>query len=1035
MNHRNPTKSISIAIAALATAATTMVHAIQLEGYEAAFGLAPEQVSKQFTAQEISSSSPANAFFPKEPVEFTWQLTNLTDQPIEAKGTVNVYTYKTMSDQIDCFKLSCERTGELKPATFRASIPANGWSDSTVKLQIPDEYGAYVAVIDIDGCGRQFGAAFIRCPRPVPGKVQFPTYAMDIPTYNVCEPALALFQRIGVKGVRIEWGYECTTNQFFEGYMKRLDEVLNGFADHDITVMITMAAAGHAQQPNGDFRPWLEDDGTQTSIQQRDMVALPSFDNDYRAFSARIAATYGWPRGPVNAMELWNEPWEGISISGWGSDMVRYREIFTAMAQGIEQARQAWGVDVLIGGTCSTMNTEDKLFCDGTDDFLKWLDFTSIHYQPLAAWGPLVKKWVQRDNPRGPTRIWDTESWIANSEDRVAAAIASMRAQGQSRTAGVLHDASYNIQRFRRADENGVMREQTVVQTWAPALAVATVQQYIGQREFKEILFKNGLPWVFVFDGLDGNADDGCAVVVGDLGGLYNRHRILHREVYELGRREQLDAIQAKIDALPSDADKNTRSALENEWLATAVMQNGRMTLSNAKKFTLFDYFGNAIKTGSTIDVPLNGLGYILRTDGSKGSFDALLASIRNADIRGFEPVDITMRDFIAPISEHPALRVSAKNILNRDIKGTIKVAIDGLVIDNAERTVEIPAGESADLEFTVSSGDPLPSNLYKTTVTFDAGADGAFTKSEDMRVNIIAKRAIAVDGDLRDWEGVLPQSARRGGSGAPSQTEKAWLPFATFEEGVADGVAVCHLAYDDAAFYVAMRVADSTPFEGGIRYETRDDDSYFYPDTYYRKNQDGTKTELHWPAGVRHYTYRRQPDIPSADHTDNLQLAFNVVPENEKADYLDYLPGTMPHFMAWPSTDYEFVFNQVADKFGGGTEIWKLYSPGAPRKHFYPRQPKAPNDGGPVKDGQLAMKRDGNTRILEASLPWSQIPLVKEALDAGRTVKLTFRVNDNGGGSFELAANRSASQVNVYALHDYWADSWATEIEFAFEK
>ena len=59
---------------------------------------------------------------------------------------------------------------------------------------------------------------------------------------------------------------------------------------------------------------------------------------------------YGWPKGPVNAIELWNEPWEGISISGWGADMPRYRELYTRMAQGVEEARKNAGVQVLVGG-------------------------------------------------------------------------------------------------------------------------------------------------------------------------------------------------------------------------------------------------------------------------------------------------------------------------------------------------------------------------------------------------------------------------------------------------------------------------------------------------------------------------------------------------------------------------------------------------------------------------------------------------------------------------------------------------------------
>ena len=76
-----------------------------------------------------------------------------------------------------------------------------------------------------------------------------------------------------------------------------------------------------------------------------------------------------------------------------------------------------------------------QLFEDMTDDqmvdkFLKWLDFTSIHYQPMAAWPAVIPEWVNRKHPNGPVRVWDTESWVANTEDRVAGVIASMRARG-----------------------------------------------------------------------------------------------------------------------------------------------------------------------------------------------------------------------------------------------------------------------------------------------------------------------------------------------------------------------------------------------------------------------------------------------------------------------------------------------------------------------------------------------------------------------------------------------------------------------------
>ena len=206
---------------------------------------------------------------------------------------------------------------------------------------------------------------------------------------------------------------------------------------------------------------------------------------------------HGWPKGPINAVELWNEPWEGVSISGWGADCLRYREIYQVMAEAVLEARQEAGVKVLIGGACSSANTRDKLFCDGTDTFLPWLDFVSIHYQPLAADPVLEPKWMNRQGEYGRVKVWDTESWVANSDDRVAAVIASMRAMGQDRTAGIYAGNVFTSQKPRI---NG--QEYAVAQVWAAGAAVAACQKFIGQRAFKEILFKNGLPWVFVFDGL-----------------------------------------------------------------------------------------------------------------------------------------------------------------------------------------------------------------------------------------------------------------------------------------------------------------------------------------------------------------------------------------------------------------------------------------------------------------------------------------------------------------------------------------------------
>jgi len=100
----------------------------------------------------------------------------------------------------------------------------------------------------------------------------------------------------------------------------------------------------------------------------------------------------------------------------------------------------------------------------------------------------------------------------------------------------------------------------------------------------------------------------------------------------------------------------------------------------------------------------------------------------------------------------------------------------------------------------------------------------------------------------------------------------------------------------------------------------------------------------------------------------------------------------------------------------------------------FYPRQPASPFDGA-VK-GQLVVKHVGNTRIVEAAIPWREIPAVRAAMLAHRPIKFSFLVNDAGGpGAMELATNRSVSKLNGYAFHVDWANHWSNQLEFGWQK
>ena len=1018
-------------------------------GYQEAFNMGPDQVAKDYAVQEIASTGRSNVFWPGEDVSLTFQFVNKTAAPLKGDGKAELVSYGFSTDPADVFQNRMHKIADLGATPFALDLLPNGFQNVVIKPNVPAKLGAYLLLIDVAGHGRQFGAAFLRTPVATPGKVHHPSYALDINGWNCVPEVFALWQRLGIKATRLEYGARRTTGDDFAEQMADLGRIMAGLADYDITVMLTLSNTGYPQPLNTSPRYWLnEQDETVSNPQKGDMAGLPEFDEDFQRWCALVAGTFGWPRGPLNGMELWNEPWEGISISGWGADVLRFRELYTAMAQGVEQARKKRGVQVLIGGACSSMNTDDKLFCDGTDTFLKWLDFTSIHYQPLAAMPALVPEWMTRKSPLGPTRVWDTESWIANSEDRVAAVIASMRSLGQERTAGVFHDMVYGVQRYDMRLPNGTAKIR-VVQAWAPGGAIAAVQNFIGERRFKEILFKNGLPWVYVFDGLPktvnnkavANPDDGTVVVVGDLSGVYDRDRLLFRSVLGTKNVPKVAEAKARLAALPADAPRAERQKLQKALRLAAVLDDAALALSDGGGcFLLSDYYGNAVPAqGGKIVVPLNGLGYMLRTDGSAGSFAQLIDALKAARIDGLTPLDVRAHDLLARVEQQPALRLTLTNILNRPVSGELTVTLGELQLEAPPKPLAFEAHETKEVALKVTGGKSVASNTYPLKLIFDAGADGRTALEENLHVNVIPRKTIAVDGDLKDWEGVLPQPITGGGATSANLTEKAWLPFMQFDEKTSGGVATGFMAYDDNGFYFAAKIADDSPYDGNVRFAKRDDDQYFYPEKSFQLERDKqgavkNKRELKWPEGVRRYSYRKDPDIPSGEGTDNVQLAFGVFAPGQNGMYA-FPPGTMPRYMAWKCTDYEFALNQVAQKYGGGTEIWRLTAPGLPRKHFYPRQPKAAVDGGPVENGKLAMKRDGNTRIVEAMLPWSEIPEVKKRLDAGQAVRFTFRANNNKGAALELCAERSVSQVNINALHNYWSDKWAAELEFLFEK
>ncbi|MDR1192101.1 MAG: hypothetical protein LBK60_10650 [Verrucomicrobiales bacterium] len=1191
----------------------------QQKNYDSVFGVKLKQRSYPYEVALIDSQPAGNVLVPGEQPVFTFLVKNNLAEPIRAADArVSVIAYGNVGDPTadygNCWFPILYKKADLPDIPVNIDLPAKGSQLVTVSATLPETFGAYALVFDLGGPGRVFGTSCIRTFAPNPEKIQYPKYSLD---HVVGPPVL---DRLGVRAVRMEIGFHKRTDADYEKKMERLAGELKSFADRNITVLCTIGAGG--EQPMNRYRPHLSADGVMLKTKY-DMAWLPKDDGEFQYYVAALCKKFGWPNGPVTAVQLWNEPWEGISISGWGADMLRYREIYTAMARGVEEGRQA-GAEVLVTGCDSSMNSLDKLFGDGRDDFLKWFDACTIHYQGMSC-PVLYKSWFDRQGPNGRVKIWDTESWVANADDRVIAVIASNRAAGYDRSMGTCHSNISTPPRGVVTLPDGTKKRLDNYHVWSTAAVIGATQHFVGERDFRELLFKNGLPWVMVFDGLKNNAEDGTIVIVGNLTEAYGDNQTLFHRVrskVETKRKE----LAAQLAALPATApsDDPRRVAILQELYPLGASLDTKLTLPNpAGEFAMYDLYGNPVPAADNGDllVPLSHAGHFLRANGAPGSFGRLLKAIAAARVDGYDPLALTAHDLTAPVAQKPALRLTLTNILNRPVSGSLNVTLGQLALDLPAR-VDLQAHETKDLLIPVTGGVAVTNNTYPLSVTFDAGADGQSALQENLRVNYVAKRTVSVDGNLDDWPDVLPQPVFAGADQGPGMMEAMWLPFTKFDTAQKPGLATGYLAHDDQYFYFAAKIADPTPDAGTYRFATRNMDDDFYPahsmeydtkETFQKidfdwlhrdhsgaraagallkpgsktersyvcwvpvarnlgvdldlpadatklvslyfhdfdqhlngrgnskievldlatnkvlatanvkeygpgnyltfrlsgkvriaitpngwmetnlsgiffdpdpaaKNPAGAsaelagedlttagnwpekygkdgyhvfgtdpqipayakcapteiivKTDYYWPEGVRRYSYRTRATLPFGTNPkhDNVLLAFNVIPADQKPDMYPYPPGTMEKFIQYGDTDYEYSLNQVADEHGGGVEVWRNLVPGMPRKHFYARQPASPFDG-PVKDAKLVVKYDGNTRVVEAALPWAEIPLVKKAVDAGRTVKFSFRVNDNNGPAMELAERRSVSKINLHTFHPHFMTHWANEVEFAFEK
>ena len=962
----------------------------------------------------VRGSQPGNVFHLGESVNLTVRLggepvTRLSVAVLEIGQRLNRYL-KGMS------VMTPPPAVELLGVRGKVDVPVGAGPEVELRaLPVPQRYGTYVVTVAPNGAEPRFLCTLLRAMKPKPG------FDPDAPvfgegqflTHDKQDPALLALRaqtlaRLGIKAVRVELSPPMAQPGGKPYDWTRLDNLMNALADARVKALVTMGGHPYWCMPFGEPTP--------ASIPEKpDFSCLPKYYPEFGQAIHDFCARY-WKggNGALWAIEHWNEPWEGISISGWESDSRHYRALFKLIWENAKRVDPR----IQVAAACSSMNTEDK-FLVGEDraEWAKMLDLFTDHYVPArTCYGPMVAKhWGKQST--------DTESWVAATEVLLPQVVCSWLACGQDRVTPWHPAMTY----FAAPGA-----PQTFQMPNPVALASNVFNVMISGRPFRRVLFLDHVPWGFQF----GDGADATVVYFGQLMPIWG------------------DSAEAIRDTL---------------WWQLHLNKGGRVTIDNRDQaIEFYDLAGNRELQGvAQVSLPCDYLAHYLRSP--KGGVKLIAERLRAARLDGVRPVEILARDFTSPLDAPGAvLRVTLHNLLNRPLHGALTARPPAGVTLKTNRVVfALKPGARVDLDLPVAAATPVATNAY--LFSFDVASDGGAASWTETLHAVVAKRGTkTIDGDLTDWAADLPVLVD-----AKLQkvdpTQRAWMPFVDAQDRAPDGTfGELKLAWDDRYLYVAARINDP---KGGTRHQrlaTWDEDQYFRGaaddavceslrpfekfvsvDPNKKDAVEKLKADPQWstyqqflkdhPEGQAAVTtnaarvwlaarkrnptasfadashvYKRPPwgDKPWAGET--LQLAFDVLPDyayNLKLDH-DRVPWG---FHAMPDTDYEYSAYLCTD---GKPEVWRLLAPGVPRGHHDPRQPRAKRDQGAV-EAPAAVRRAGNLTTYELAIPWRELSEWKPR--AGQTFGFTWRANDAKGAALSFGADKSVTKTNGLTLHPYW--------------
>ncbi len=910
-------------------------------------------------------------------------------------------------------------------ATYLKPAPGGGSMLEVSHLPVPERYGCYVITVAPDGKNPQFLCTVLRAHRITPG------FNTGAPILNEAalmtqgadnNPALLLrgartASRLGLKILRFEAHWSSVEQKRGVYNWSSLDPMMHAMAKAGVRTMWTVDCAPFWTMPFDQPTPACIPTKADWSCEPK---YLPLFKKWLNAACRRY---WDHGRGSLWVLENWNEPWNGISISGWESDIPHYRAIMRVIA-AVAHAQKPPMKTAAAGWIGNTEN----MFLTGRHPAkqIKMVDIFTDHYvQPDFSYGPMVAHYWQKQS-------MDTESWVACNEMMLPQVMTQFMACGQGHVNPCYPDFIY----FSAPGSPTTYTMPTPV-----ALACNTFSYFITDKPFRRMLFMHHLPFAFEF-GTDPHA------VVVLLGRLF------------------------------TPFGNSLRSVL---WWQFNLTHGGTMSFNNADgAIHIYNLDGNRVfMRKRRVTLPVTTLAYYLTCpQGGVELIRQRLAAARYKDVR---PVEIIAHDFTQFLNRPGAqLHTTLHNLLPRKISGTLSiVAPAGIKLAQDRVRVALNPGQSLDVAVAVIQARIARTNVYPFRYAF-ASAAGHAGWSENLHALVAVHKTIKINGDLSQWKSI-PGVMHGCEKGQAWFANHRWLPFsqeaAKYPHQFFSQV---KLAYDSRYFYVLARVNDAVAYPGHLRLATRNDAQYFRSakdDVYCESLKPYEKfilaapwnTPLVVPAALQRnalfaayekflathrrakaevatgaaavffrerkinpratfadatYVYKKTPhvDLPWVGNT--LQFALHVIPGYNSRDMRLDTKLVPAGFHAMPDTDYEYALYACK---GGGSELWRLLAPGVPRGFYWPRQPRAKVDQGPVVGSLHLVRHDGNITIYEAAIPWTE--LSQWHPQAGRTFGFTFIVNsyqgpdagfDNLADAIAFGDNKSATKLNGLTLHRY---------------